>query len=135
MAVIRHEICQTIYTTGFWGQKILHTKNLHSWKNFYATGGRDGRDRFQVWLLFYILFDAYDYMYHSSSSDIIILLLEKRMNESKGKLAFQSVKWKSDPKKPPSLSQLSHMFHVSLFFVHSCEKISPILCQHSTFKG
>ena len=26
-------------------------KNLHSWNYFYTTAGRDGRDKFQVWLL------------------------------------------------------------------------------------
>ena len=29
-------------------------KNLHSWKYFYTTAGRDGRDKFQVWWLTYL---------------------------------------------------------------------------------
>ena len=27
---------------------VVFWKNLHSWQNFYATAGRDGRDKFQV---------------------------------------------------------------------------------------
>ena len=29
---------------------VFFWKNLHSWQNFYTTAGRDGRDKFQVWL-------------------------------------------------------------------------------------
>ena len=46
-----------IYMNGFLGQKNLQTKkswsfwkNSYSWKIFYTTAGRDGRDKFQVWL-------------------------------------------------------------------------------------
>ena len=28
-------------------------ENLHSWQKFYTTAGRDGRDKFQVWLWMY----------------------------------------------------------------------------------
>ena len=29
---------------------VVFWKNLHSWQKFYTTAGRDGRDKFQVWL-------------------------------------------------------------------------------------
>ena len=29
---------------------VFFWKNLHSWQNFYTTAGRDGRDKFQVWV-------------------------------------------------------------------------------------
>ena len=29
---------------------VVFWKNLHSWKKFYTTAGRDGRDKFQVWV-------------------------------------------------------------------------------------
>ena len=29
---------------------VVFWKNLHSWQKFYTTAGRDGRDKFQVWV-------------------------------------------------------------------------------------
>ena len=29
-------------------------KKLHSWQKFYTTTGRDGRDKFQVWVLIHL---------------------------------------------------------------------------------
>ena len=31
-------------------KNVVFRKNLHSWKYFYTTAGRDGRDKFQVCL-------------------------------------------------------------------------------------
>ena len=31
--------------------RAVFWKNLHSWEKFYTTAGRDGRDKFQVWLM------------------------------------------------------------------------------------
>ena len=31
------------------GNALFSGKNLHSWKQFYTSAGRDGRDKFQVW--------------------------------------------------------------------------------------
>ena len=31
-------------------KRVVFWKNLHSCKNFYTTAGRDGRDKFQVWI-------------------------------------------------------------------------------------
>ena len=36
-----------IFTQILLGNALL--KNLHNWKQFYTTAGRDGRDKFQVW--------------------------------------------------------------------------------------
>ena len=44
-------------------------KNLHSWKNFYTTAGRDGRDKFQVWA------ESHELSLNVACFDILILEL------------------------------------------------------------
>ena len=38
-----------IYMQILRGNALFSGKNLNSWKYFYTTAGREGRDKFQVW--------------------------------------------------------------------------------------
>ena len=41
---------------------VFWRKNLHSWEKFYTTTDRDGRDKFQVWLIHSCLEDLTNVM-------------------------------------------------------------------------
>ena len=34
---------------------VVFLKTLHSWQEFYTTAGRDGRDKFQVWIMMSVM--------------------------------------------------------------------------------
>ena len=51
------------FNPDFVTKRVFSCKNLHSWKNFYTTAGRDSRNKFQVCLYFCSSYPSFDLIY------------------------------------------------------------------------